>query len=180
MIILNFDPGQVTGWAAFDGEKLLRFGQIAVNARTNIPERIGDVLNGRTGYPGVNGETLDTRTPYRFPLKPTLAIIEEHLAYYSTKHAGEVGENRLKTTMRTNVQTRHRLVNALLQCGIPSIGITGDEWGAARYTIAEARAELQAAGIPEPENFDIPHREHQRDAIVMGGRCIRRRIWEAV
>ena len=165
--IIAFDAGRTTGWALYHGETLLRFGQFTVADATDVTARVGYILDGRDGWPRDKAG----------PLHPALAVVEEHASYYHTSHKGQVGENRIKTSMDINIKCRRRLMAALLRCGIPSLGTTPAEWGAAGYTLADVLAELARAGIPEPEDFRIPAREHQRDAIVMGGRMARRKVW---
>jgi len=167
--IIAFDAGRTTGFAFYRGETLLRFGQFTVADATDVTARVGYILSGRDGWPRDKAG----------PLHPALAVVEEHAPWYQRKsHQGQVGENRLKTSMDINIKCRRRLMAALLRCGIPSLGVTPAEWGAAGYTFADVLAELQHAGIAEPEDFRIPAREHQRDAIVMGGRMARRKVWE--
>ena len=164
--IIAFDAGRTTGWAIYQGERLKRFEQFTLADATDVTAKVANILAGE-GWPR-NG----------YPVHPALAIVEEHSAQYHVAHQGQVGENRLKASMEVNIRCRRRLEAALLRCGIPSLGVTPEEWNAGRYTLADVLAELARAGIPEPENFRIPGREHVRDAIALGGKMARRKVWE--
>ena len=166
IVLIAFDPGRVTGWSIYRGEILVRFEQFAIADRTDVTAKVANILAGE-GWPR-NGN----------PIHPALTITEEHAPWYQRSHKGQVGENRIKASMDINIKCRRRLEAALLRCGIPSLGVTPAEWGAAGYMLADVLAELQHAGIAEPENFRIPAREHQRDAIVLGGKMARRKVWE--
>jgi hypothetical protein len=167
IVILAFDPGRTTGWALYRGERLMRFGQFRLADGADVDAKLGRVLSGDDGYPKDGF------------VRPALAVVEEHSAQYHVTHHGNVGENRLKKSMAVNVGCRRRLEAALLRCGVPSLGVTPEEWNAGRYAMVDVLAELQRGGIAEPDGFRIPGREHQRDAIALGGKMARRRIWEA-
>lgn len=171
MIILAVDAGRTSGWALFDDEKLRAFGQFAVNDDDYVLIRLDNIFKGRDGYPGERG-----------PAYPAMAIVEEHSAAYHVTHgqrgSRSVGENAIKRSMTVNIACRRRVEAALLKLGIPSLGVTSEEWGAGENITTAARAELELVGIVVPPNFYQGSREHERDAIAMGGRCIRRRFWE--
>ena len=166
IVILAVDPGRHTGWSLYRGETLLRFGQFYLADGADVDAKVAEIINGTAGY-AKDG-----------PVRPALAVVEEHSAQYHVTHRGRIGENRLKTTMAVNVRCRRRLEAALLRAGVPSLGVTPEEWNAGRYAMVDVLAELQRARIPEPDGFRIKAREHQRDAIVLGGRMARRRVWE--
>lgn len=167
MIILAVDPGRTTGWAIFDGERLVAFSQFAVNDDSYILVRLADIIEGRDGYPAK-----------RTRLRPTIAIIEEPSTHYHRSHEGRVGEKAMIKNMAVNTACRRRVAAALLKLGVPSLGISPEEWGAGENVALRARAEVERAGLALPDNFNIDAREHQRDAIALGGWCARRRVWE--
>lgn len=167
VVILAVDPGRTTGWALFDNEKLVAFGQFAVNDDTYVLVRFDDIFAGKDGYPA--GRTR---------LRPALAIVEEASNHYHTSHRGKVGERVMARNMDVNTACRFRVEAALLKLGVPHLSVTPELWGAGENIATMARAELELAGISLPSNFNIPAREHERDAIAMGGRCARRRVWE--
>jgi hypothetical protein len=167
IVILAVDPGRTTGWALYRAERLMRFGQFRLADGADVDAKVARVLTGEDGYPKDGF------------VRPAIAVVEEHSAQYHVTHRGSVGENRLKKSMAVNVKFRRRLEAALLRCGIPSLGVTPEEWNAGQYALADVLAELARAGIVEPDGFRIPGREHQRDAIVLGGRMARRKVWHA-
>ncbi|MGD8718390.1 MAG: hypothetical protein PVH29_06155 [Candidatus Zixiibacteriota bacterium] len=169
IVTIAFDPGRHTGFAIYLGEKLMRFGQITVNDTTDVAARVADILAGRTGYPEGGA-----------PIRPALAIVEEGSDWYQESHRRRdgAGERALRRGMKVNTECRFRLERALLRAGIPHLSVKPETWGAANYTLADVLAELARAGIPEPKDFRIKGRGHQRDAIVLGGRMARRRVWD--
>jgi len=166
-VIIALDPGCVTGWAIYQGEVLLRFGQFGVSRNADIDGKLGAAIEGRSGRP-----------KYGTLVHPFLGIVEEGSDYYHVSHKGDVGERAIKNSMRVNSETRFRLERSLLRCGVPHLGVKGETWGSAESTVTDALAELARAGITEPPEFRINNRRHQRDAIVMGGRMVRRKLWE--
>ena len=103
--IIAFDAGRTTGFALYHGETLLRFGQFTVADATDVTARVGYILSGRDGWPRDKAG----------PLHPVLAIVEEHAPWYQRSHEGQVGENRIKTSMDVNIKCRRRLEAALLR-----------------------------------------------------------------
>lgn len=170
IVILAVDPGRHTGWSLYRGETLLRFGQFYLGNGTDVDAKVAGILQGDVGYPS------DGRR-----VRPALAIIEEGSDWYQESHAKRdgAGERALRKSMRVNTECRHRLERALLRNGIPHLSVKPERWGAGRYAMIDVLAELQHARIHEPDGFRIKSREHQRDAIVLGGRMARRKVWAA-
>ncbi len=170
IVILAVDPGRHTGWALYRGETLLRFGQFYLGNGTDVDAKVDEILAGDVGYPRNGGR-----------VRPALAIVEEGSDWYQESHAKKdgAGERALRKGMRVNTECRHRLERALLRGGIPHLSVKPEAWGAGRYAMVDVLGELQQARIHEPSDFRIKAREHQRDAIVLGGRMARRRVWEA-
>jgi len=168
VIILAVDPGRVVGFALFDSEILLRFGQFSMLSKGGAAFALAQILAGDAGYP---------LPPRRYALRPALAILEEGSVRYHEKHRGGVGEHKMYRDMMTNTAYRRTVAAVLLHLGVPSLGVCPEEWGAAKNVALRARVELARANIEVPPNFDLPAREHERDAIVLGGWCARRKVW---
>ena len=172
MILLSLDPGRVVGWALFDFEILFRFGQFPIHSAKGLQAEIAAVLKGEAGYP--------LPPPgRRFPMRPGLAILEEGSVRYHVNHRGAVGEHKIYRDMMKNTEYRRVLAAVLLKEGVPSLGVSPEEWGSAENVGLRARAELERGHIDVPSNFDLPAREHERDAVVIGGWCARRKVWRA-
>ncbi len=169
VILIAFDPGRHTGWAVFNKERLIRFGMFYLGNGTDVDAKVAGILEGDVGYPTDGGR-----------VRPALAVVEEGSDWYQESHARRdgAGERALRKAMRVNTECRHRLERALLRCGIPHLSVKPESWGAGRYAMADVLAELQRARIHEPSDFRIKAREHQRDAIVLGGRMARRKVWK--
>jgi hypothetical protein len=168
MILFAVDPGLTVGWALYDAEILFRFGQFAITAKGGVQYEIAKIFRGDAGYPLLSYER-------RFPCRPKLAIVEEHSArYHRSSHEGKVGERQVYRSMMTNIRYRRDVEAALLELGVPSLGITPEEYGAGRYRVEAVLAELARGRIAEPPDFRIPARAHQRDAIYLGGWVARR------
>ena len=169
IVILAVDPGRHTGWALYRGETLLRFGQFYLADGADVDAKVAEIINGTAGY-AKDG-----------PVRPALAVVEEGSDWYQESHARKegAGERALRKAMHVNTECRYRLEAALLRCGIPHLSVKPEKYGAGRYSLIDVLAELQRADIREPEGFRIKNREHQRDAIYLGGWAARRRIWEA-
>jgi hypothetical protein len=171
MILLAVDPGRTTGWAIFNVEKLVAFGQFAVADAADIVVCLHNIFEGWDGYPAP-----------RTRVRPTLAMIEEASNHYHRTHADRgsrsVGEHAMTRSMNVNTACRRRVEAALLRLGVPSLGVSPEEWGARENVTLRARAELELAAIVIPTNFYIDHQEHARDAIALGGWASRHKPWE--
>jgi hypothetical protein len=149
VILLAVDPGRHTGWALYDADWVLAFGQFSLPDDADVAAKVRDVLSGKAGYP--HG---------RFALRPALAVVEEHSAAYHVTHgrrgSRSVGEHALARAMAVNIRCRRRVEAALLAAGVPSLGWTPEEWGARGPILLDAQAELARAGLVAPDDFTTP------------------------
>jgi len=157
MYVIAIDPGFYTGYAIYRSEVLVNFGKFRVDKTTNLMLCLNTAIGD---------------------LRMALAITEEHSPYVYGKMSKADKRGGIQKRMTINARTRQQIEKTLLKQGIPHLSILPQDWDADRYSRLDVLAELNHGKHTVGAKFWNGNNVHTRDAIVMGARCIRRRIWK--